>query len=909
MLIDPNKESVSAEELNRIFDNLNTVIDGSGIAFTSDDPAQTLRSILNKRTTEALVPETFDQTVLVYEDPQNIQTLYPYGPSVPENPNYIDYNLHISRYTRGGADPVDGECFLIKAAEDYTDDYRIKIENTEAPLYINPGLGLTLSNIKQNDIVVFKYDQSNNRFEVLPFGTLQSHISIYHDQVSVNGPITVAGDKFVIGTPTTHTNLSYRSIFKPYRNHEARILLNAPIGAKVSGRYLLTLKDSNDTTYGCIIDMSATLTNTGNYLQDGTMDLAVLYTTDTAYTPVDVYYQKVLQGRVDLWFVSEASIESIAVLDLSVENGSLITDTLTIPETYPSFTPSSDVYKITESASYRANTFKAYTAIGELDVAAINKAGTNNPMLPRHLVTVNGESAVVYSIPFKGDSVKIAFTLTSPFNVYGYIDGQYYPITVDGKRSAEDIYTSIVRDLPAAYNTLEKMKSKVYDIVADALTILDTEFVKDGETKSLPILVQHPILDKDAMTAAGLSSELIPKTQVYTIVPETVYGEESRYFKDTAKQDDALYPDTPYIYSQGIHLPNVNDLFLVRTYRKTGDSDFSVQEAFSVDGKWMRDVVDGTVSDWRRVEIGTDITIQTQVGAKTITSSIPLELHYTWHQTESAEIKVYADGRVFVKGSVIPGTVYTDFTEVEMLHGIRELHAGDRHLYAKKADGTWYGIGDNTEGQLAFIGSALSYQTLTPLAEPYRYAVRIVSERSTTFVEVNHNHWEVAGNNLGRKTGLIGMAIDTPTAIPYLFDVRSLNIGNRHTVYIKNDGYAYAIGDNTNGVFSETMLEVHTDPLLITDYKVTDIATGDNYTVLKQPNNIVEVRSSNGNIPSGTYTNIAQVYTTGNRLLFTNYNDETLQVLGETPIIRAYAAPKKIYSGYNAFHIMHSDTI
>lgn len=216
---------------------------------------------------------------------------------------------------------------------------------------------------------------------------------------------------------------------------------------------------------------------------------------------------------------------------------------------------------------------------------------------------------------------------------------------------------------------------------------------------------------------------------------------------------------------------------------------------------------DGTV--WRSGDLGVP-----KVGTGQGQYAVPVKVEELDHVIDisaggSFAAAIRSDGTLWTAGYSSLGALGgrgreedSKFVEVKDLYQIKKIEAGAQHVIALKKDGTVWSWGDNTYGQLG--DPALKWYSATP--------IQVRSEKGSGYLR---NIVEIAaGDNISAaldREGQVWMWGDdayhfadtvgksTPYPVPTLTDVKSIAVGARHLLALKNNGTVWSVGVNLRG--------------------------------------------------------------------------------------------------------------
>ncbi|MCL2319835.1 MAG: hypothetical protein FWC45_07100 [Treponema sp.] len=182
--------------------------------------------------------------------------------------------------------------------------------------------------------------------------------------------------------------------------------------------------------------------------------------------------------------------------------------------------------------------------------------------------------------------------------------------------------------------------------------------------------------------------------------------------------------------------------------------------------------------------------------------------------------------------------------------GVLSVAAGENHTVILKDDGTLWGAGDSTDGELGQSGGRLKiFVPLKAGTTPITGVKAVAAGNNTTFyVDKDGSLW-AAGYNYYGELGLGNRnAQFTFTKVNSAGqNVKALAAGMRHTVLLKEDGTLWAAGYNFNG---QLALGDSEDRNSFTEVKdagsgITAVAAGNYHTVILKSDGSVWTAGSN----------------------------------------------------------------
>jgi len=202
---------------------------------------------------------------------------------------------------------------------------------------------------------------------------------------------------------------------------------------------------------------------------------------------------------------------------------------------------------------------------------------------------------------------------------------------------------------------------------------------------------------------------------------------------------------------------------------------------------------------------------QGQLGDSTLTDKyIPTRLRFLPKVIKSAgggehSLFIAEDSTVYGtglnnSGQLGDGTNFNRMVPVKIpnLTGIVQVACGAEFSLFLKSDGTVWATGSNSNGQL---GDGTNKAKLTPVKIPNLENIVHISagEWHSIFVKSDRTVWACGRNNTG-QLGIGDPLLNTnstPTMVVGLTDIISAEAGGIHSVFVRNDGKAFACGLNS----------------------------------------------------------------------------------------------------------------
>ena len=143
----------------------------------------------------------------------------------------------------------------------------------------------------------------------------------------------------------------------------------------------------------------------------------------------------------------------------------------------------------------------------------------------------------------------------------------------------------------------------------------------------------------------------------------------------------------------------------------------------------------------------------------------------------------------------------TTFTQITTnANDIKQIYCGHYHTLILKNDGTLWGCGRNTEGQLG-LGDTTNRKTFTEITTNADNVKSVYCGGYHTFILENDGTLWGTGRNSNGQLGLgDGNNRTTFTEITTnVDDIKTINCGEYYTFILKNDGTLWSCGENDYG--------------------------------------------------------------------------------------------------------------
>lgn len=269
----------------------------------------------------------------------------------------------------------------------------------------------------------------------------------------------------------------------------------------------------------------------------------------------------------------------------------------------------------------------------------------------------------------------------------------------------------------------------------------------------------------------------------------------------------------------------------------------------------------GTATDWNTITAGNRHTVGTkfngtlwawgdngsyQLGDGTTTDrNTPTQLgtatNWQTVATNAMGFSTYAvkaNGTLWRWGTINGGNVTTP-TQLGTDTNWENVFYGENHIYGKKTNGSLWGLGFNSNGQLG-IGTYSYTPTLTDIVCPETLVIpqtcwKNVSkgDNYTVAVKTDNSLWGWGHNNYGQLGDGTNTDKNTPTQIGTSGNWKTVAAGANHTVAVKTDGTLWAWGYNNYGQLGDgTTVAYRNAPVRIgTATNWASVATGISHTV------------------------------------------------------------------------------
>jgi alpha-tubulin suppressor-like RCC1 family protein len=151
---------------------------------------------------------------------------------------------------------------------------------------------------------------------------------------------------------------------------------------------------------------------------------------------------------------------------------------------------------------------------------------------------------------------------------------------------------------------------------------------------------------------------------------------------------------------------------------------------------------------------------------------------------------------------------------VQIATDVASVSAGYAHTVFVKTDGSLWSVGDNHNGQIGVTGSI---RTILGRVTPAQIATDVVSVSAgythTLFVKTDGSLWGMGENSSGQLGD--GSISSRYTPVQIATGVASASAGSSHSLFVKTDGSLWAMGNNYRGQLGTGGNDSHTTPVQI----------------------------------------------------------------------------------------------
>jgi alpha-tubulin suppressor-like RCC1 family protein len=173
------------------------------------------------------------------------------------------------------------------------------------------------------------------------------------------------------------------------------------------------------------------------------------------------------------------------------------------------------------------------------------------------------------------------------------------------------------------------------------------------------------------------------------------------------------------------------------------------------------------------------------------------------------------------------------------LDGVITVEAGYSHSLFLKYDGTVWGVGSNSSGQL---GDGTTTIKLSPVQVLGLTGITAISASMdfSVFLKNDGTVWAVGNNHGGQLGDGTNEDRSTPVQVLGLTGIVAISAGLYHTLYLKNDGTVWATGGNYYGqIGNQSLSGVSTPAQVIGLTNIIAISAGGTHSLFLKSNHTV----------------------------------------------------------------------
>ncbi|HOM01900.1 MAG TPA: hypothetical protein PLH43_03625 [Acetivibrio sp.] len=224
-------------------------------------------------------------------------------------------------------------------------------------------------------------------------------------------------------------------------------------------------------------------------------------------------------------------------------------------------------------------------------------------------------------------------------------------------------------------------------------------------------------------------------------------------------------------------------------------------------------------------------------------------------------LHVQSDGTVWGWGSNSYGqlgngtnTRYTAAVHIEGIQDVVAVASGGNTSFALKNDGTVWAWGYNSYGQLG-DGSNSNKNVPTRVKDLYGVVALASGKHHVMALREDGTVWTWGYNGYGQLGNETKNNSNKPVTVNNLSNVIAIAAGENHSIALKDDGTVWAWGNNNNGQLGNGTTKDHDKPVQVLELSdVIAIAAGGNHNIALKKDGTVWTwgRNSDGQLGDGT---------------------------------------------------------